>query len=98
MNTKRRFHCVLLLSIYILYGCKGQTDKSKDETGKQPLFTLLSPEETNISFQNTLTEALNTNILMYEYFYNGGGVAAGDFNNDGLIDIYFTSNMSDNKF
>ena len=78
-------------------GCNGQTDKSKDETGQQ-LFTLLGPEQTNISFQNTLTEGLNTNILMYEYFYNGGGVAAGDFNNDGLVDIYFTSNMSDNKF
>lgn len=61
------------------------------------MFSLLDPAETNISFQNTLTEALNTNILMYEYFYNGGGVAAGDFNNDGLEDLYFTSNMGDNK-
>lgn len=78
-------------------GCKGQMEKSNDKTGEH-LFTLLSPEETNISFQNTLTEGLNTNILMYEYFYNGGGVAAGDFNNDGLVDIYFNSNMSDNKF
>jgi len=71
-------------------------DGSTEGTGKH-LFTLLGPAETNISFQNTLTEGLNTNILMYEYFYNGGGVAAGDFNNDGLVDLYFTSNMSDNK-
>lgn len=62
-----------------------------------PLFTLLSPQQTNIDFQNTLKEGLNTNILMYEYFYNGGGVAAGDVNGDGLIDLYFTSNMDDNK-
>ena len=62
------------------------------------MFTLLDAKETGITFQNTLTEGLNTNILMYEYFYNGGGVAAGDFNNDGLVDLYFTSNMSDNKF
>jgi len=83
--------------MYVWCSCNGKTPNSKSETGI-PLFTLLPPEETNISFQNTLTEGLNTNILMYEYFYNGGGVAAGDFNNDGLVDIYFTSNMSDNKF
>lgn len=87
----------MLLGFYVCCGCNGQNHKSKSQTGIQ-LFTLLSPEQTNISFQNTLTEGLNTNILMYEYFYNGGGVAAGDFNNDGLVDLYFTSNMSDNKF
>ncbi|MEP7376935.1 MAG: VCBS repeat-containing protein [Chitinophagaceae bacterium] len=91
------YYTLLLLSVYELFGCNGQTDKNENKSGQQ-LFTLLSPEETNISFQNTLTEGLNTNILVYEYFYNGGGAAAGDFNNDGLVDIYFTSNMSDNKF
>ena len=44
-----------------------------------------------------MTEGANTNILMYEYFYNGGGVAAGDLNRDGLVDLYFTSNMGKNK-
>ncbi|APQ19305.1 VCBS repeat-containing protein [Maribacter hydrothermalis] len=63
-----------------------------------PLFTLLSETETNISFQNTLKEGLNANVLVYEYLYNGGGVATGDFNNDGLQDLYFTSNMGVNKF
>ncbi|TAE50098.1 MAG: RNA-binding protein, partial [Bacteroidetes bacterium] len=53
--------------------------------------------QTNILFENTLDEGLNTNILVYEYFYNGGGVAAGDFNGDGLTDLYFTANMSGNK-
>ena len=47
--------------------------------------------------QITLTEGLNTNVLMYEYFYNGGGVAIGDVNGDGLQDIYFSGNMVDNK-
>src|SRR5690606_18489119 len=56
-----------------------------------------SPDHTNIHFANTLTEGLNTNVLMYEYFYNGGGVATGDVNNDGLDDIYFTSNMETNR-
>ncbi|WP_251795670.1 MULTISPECIES: VCBS repeat-containing protein [unclassified Arenibacter] len=62
------------------------------------MFTLLSPEKTNITFQNQLKETLNANVLLYEYMYNGGGVATGDFNNDGFIDLYFTSNMGENKF
>ena len=61
------------------------------------LFSLLSPESTHIIFSNTLTEAPNTNVLMYEYFYNGGGVAVADLNGDNLDDIYFTGNMADNK-
>jgi hypothetical protein len=61
------------------------------------LFALLPPERTGISFVNTLTEGPNTNVLMYEYFYNGGGVAAGDLNGDGLEDLYFTANMTANR-
>lgn len=83
------------LFIFILaFGCSG--DKKEGES--IPLFTLLTPDETGVSFSNEITEGLNTNILMYEYFYNGAGVAAGDFNNDGLEDLYFSSNMSANKF
>lgn len=67
------------------------------ETDGTSLFTLLDPMQTGVIFENTLTEGPNTNILMYEYFYNGGGVAAADYNSDGLIDLYFTSNMSENK-
>ncbi len=67
-------------------------------TSNDQLFTLLPAQQTGIVFNNTLKEGLNTNVLMYEYFYNGGGVATGDFNGDDLIDLYFTSNMDDNKF
>ncbi|RRB04710.1 VCBS repeat-containing protein [Larkinella rosea] len=62
-----------------------------------PLFTSLTPEQTGVTFANNLTEGLNTNVLMYEYFYNGGGVAVGDLNNDGLEDIYFSGNMVPNQ-
>lgn len=60
-------------------------------------FTLLDSEKTHISFQNNLKEDAQNNLLLYEYFYNGGGVSVGDVNGDGLDDVYFTSNMESNK-
>ena len=91
----------ILFTIFLLL--QSCTNKKKDVDGtstseKASLFTLLPESETNISFQNTLIEGLNANVLVYEYLYNGGGVATGDFNNDGLQDLYFTSNMGENKF
>ena len=64
---------------------------------QQPLFKQLTSKETNIKFSNEITDSESLNVLSYEYFYNGGGVAVGDINNDGLLDIMFTSNMGDNK-
>ena len=62
----------------------------------QSLFSSLPPKQTGISFQNKLVESSADNIITYEYFYNGGGVAVADFNNDKRIDIYFTSNKQSN--
>jgi enediyne biosynthesis protein E4 len=61
------------------------------------LFQQLSPKQTNLVFSNDLNESENQNVLAYEYFYNGGGIAVGDINNDGLPDIFFTANMKPNK-
>jgi hypothetical protein len=61
------------------------------------LFELLTPKQTNIKFGNHINETENANVLAYEYFYNGGGVAVGDINNDGLEDIFLVSNMGENK-
>jgi hypothetical protein len=57
------------------------------------LFELLDPKATGVAFVNELPEKPDFNILNYLYYYNGGGVAAGDIDNDGLPDLFFTSNL-----
>ena len=63
-----------------------------------PLFRETLPSETGIIFKNQLTESADLNILTYLYYYNGAGVAAADFNGDGLIDLYFTANQGADAF
>lgn len=78
---------LLFFIIFSLSSCK------KEST----LFTQLSAEDTGITFSNRITENDTMNVLEFEYVYNGGGVALGDFNNDNLTDIYFTGNQVANK-
>jgi hypothetical protein len=87
----------LIVFIFLMLSCSSEKEKPALEVSEPTLFELLPSSATGITFNNTLTEGPNTNILVYEYFYNGGGVAAGDVNGDGLIDLYFTSNMEENK-
>ena len=76
----------VLLVCSLFYGCTTTVDESK-------LFSIMPSTLTGITFKNLLGETEEFNVLEYGYLYNGGGIAAGDLNNDGLVDLYFTGNM-----
>jgi hypothetical protein len=84
----------LLLTVSILLVLCACTDPE----GEKKLFTRLSKNRTGVDFRNMLQEEhVEFNILHYPYFYNGGGVAIGDINNDSLPDLFFTGNMVKNR-
>ena len=88
MKLNNTFYLSILL--VFIFSCQ-----VKDKNPR--MFTLLSSNETNIHFTNDVEENLYFNFINYAYIYNGGGVAVGDINNDGLEDLYFTSNQASNK-
>ncbi len=78
----------LLLCLVLIIACGNQDNP--------PQFTLISAEDSGLDFENTLVEDEQFNIIQYLYFYNGGGVAIGDVNNDGFPDVYLSSNQGTN--
>lgn len=87
----------LLLPSFLLFFSFINVQLVRSQTKENPLFRLLDTKETGIGFANRLTESDSLNILNQANIYNGGGVGIGDFNKDGLPDIYLAGNMVSNK-
>ncbi len=68
-----------------------------EQSATTSILTLAPPDQTGIHFANRIAENDTFNILSYEYIYNGGGVGIGDFNQDGLQDLFFSANTADNQ-
>lgn len=79
---------IVLVGFILLFSCHEQ---------KERLFIKAPTKETGIVFKNSLTASDDVNILDYLYYYNGGGVALGDINNDGLLDVFLSANQLPNK-
>lgn len=83
-------------------GCKEKatpsifTSSDDQKINVSAKFTLMPPEQTGINFTNRFKEDYNYNIYVYEYMYNGGGIAAGDVNGDSLPDLYFSATFGPN--
>lgn len=82
---------------FLLFFFAGCSNSSESNQKKNSVFTLLSSSQTGIDFKNELTSIENFDVFRYRNFYNGGGVGIGDINNDGLADVFFTSNMGENR-
>ncbi|MFN8889389.1 MAG: hypothetical protein ACK5WF_18165, partial [Cyclobacteriaceae bacterium] len=74
-----RLFCIIGFLVFLLVACSQREDDKK-------LFTSISESQSGIHFKNLLQEDAQFNIVEYLYFYNGGGTAIGDINNDGLLD------------
>jgi enediyne biosynthesis protein E4 len=90
MSFSRIF--LVFLTVLVFFCCNKK--KSSDAT---TLFTSIPSSQSKIDFKNVIKQDGNFNCFHYSYMFNGGGVAIGDINNDGLQDIYFTANQTSNK-
>lgn len=83
--------CIIILAALCAFSA------CKTKSPGEGIFKLLPADKSHVDFVNKNIESDSVNILDYLYFYNGAGVASADFNNDGLEDLYFSSNQGPNK-
>ena len=88
---------VLLTSCEQVQDAQVKNEQATSATDDAPLFSLVPSTHSGVTFQNRIEETNLVNYFKYEYLYNGGGVAVGDVNNDGLPDLYLTGNMTSNR-
>ncbi|MGN6195107.1 MAG: VCBS repeat-containing protein [Ginsengibacter sp.] len=91
----KRFHFLFSFAVVLLLFSFAACNHKSSTT--IPVFQALESNRTGLDFSNTLHPDSDFNALKYMYFYNGAGVGAGDFNNDGKIDLFFASNQGENK-
>ena len=93
MHTSFIITTIVFSGVCTIISCTYQPDEDRNLQNVKTLFEAMPREITGISFQNKLIPDYDMNAMEYNYFYNGGGVAAADFNNDGFTDLYFTGNQ-----
>ncbi|WP_317662626.1 VCBS repeat-containing protein [Maribacter sp. TH_r10] len=86
-----------ILAIFVSFSFLSCNRSEVENQEPKTLFQLMDSTETGVDFVNDLNYDHEFNVYKYRNFYNGGGVALGDINNDGLLDIYFTSNLESNR-
>jgi hypothetical protein len=100
-RAKLKEHGLLVAWLMLSISCGDSTKPGLEGETQQKSnlkqFELLPATETGITFTNDVLEDFRYNVLNYEYFYTGGGVAVGDLDNDGLPDLYFAGNRVEDK-
>jgi hypothetical protein len=95
MNHKLYHFPGYFILLFIFCNCNQTESKKFDQ--KDALFQIMPSSQTGITFNNKVEDTKDFNVFKYRNFYNGGGVAIGDVNNDGKPDVFFTSNQGSNK-
>ncbi len=91
----RIYKIIFLKFLIIIFSC--EKNVNEEIVNYDNLFNKIEPDVSGIDFENQLKFSKDLNIIEYLYFYNGGGVAVGDINNDGLEDLYLSSNQGKDK-